>query len=307
MAGGEEVAQPNNCRSCCCNLRMIIQMAFFGIWTAISVALIVVGGKYRDECIEEPYIPVYMIVAGAFSFAYWVLLPFECCFPTLRRIVSILVAMFVFAWFIAGSVWVFRIYHITNRYCHKGMYLFIFSVLIIQYIFIGLGVIASLLACLCCENSCVARICKYFEALLECCPCLECLRCFQNLSCSCLKCLECCQNLPCCRWLKCCKCLDCCKCLQCCKCLDCTKCLECCKCLQCSCLQNCNCLQCCSCLENCNCLQCLKCSDCCKCLQCCDCFKSLCCCCKSIQCSSCLNCSLCASCCSCLPCCAAKV
>lgn len=294
MAGEE--APPRT--GCCCNLKFLIQLITFGIWTALGVALIVVGARYRDQCAVEPYIPVYMIVMGAFSFAYWAILPLECCFPTLRRIISILVAMFVFAWFISGSVWVFRVYHITNRDCHNGMYLYVFAILLIQWILIGLGVIAALLACFCCENSIIGKICQLFTSCLEFCPCLECLRCLKCRSCF-GRCLERCKCLQCCQCLMCARCLECCKCLQC---------LKCCPCLQsCNCLESCNCLQSCNCLENCNCLQCLKCSDCCKCLQCCDCFKSLCCCCKNIQCSSCLNCSLCARCCKCLQCCIAEL
>ncbi|XP_066440220.1 uncharacterized protein [Eleutherodactylus coqui] len=282
MAGEQEIAP----QSGCCNSKMIIQLILFIIWTPLSIALIVVGGVYRDDCPTEQFIPVFMIVFGAFSLSYWILLPLECCLPTVRRILSILIALFMFAWFIAGSVWVFRIYGNPNRDCHNGMYYYVFSILIIIYIFILLGIIFGLLACLCCENSCATKICSYFQSCIDCCPCLACLKC---------DCLE--------------KCLSCCKCLQCCSCLQNCSCLQsCCSCLQsCSCLDSCcGCLKSCSCLESCNCLQCLQCSDCSSCLQCCDCFKSLCCCCKNIQCSSCLNCNMCAQCCQCLQCCAAK-
>lgn len=127
-------------------LILVLQIAFFLIWTAIGVAFIVVGkSKNTTECVSfnlliymyifsalwimafivinlkkclfffssvgainlnnclaQRYIPIYMIVAGAFSFAYWIVLLLNCFCPTLGKIFAVLVGLFVFAWFIAG-------------------------------------------------------------------------------------------------------------------------------------------------------------------------------------------------------------
>ncbi|XP_073514535.1 uncharacterized protein [Phyllobates terribilis] len=250
MVGEQEQHVSKSSR--CCDKSMILQIILFGIWTPINIALIVVGARNKDRCEEEPKIPIYMIVAGAFSFAYWVLLPLECCLPKLRRILGCLVVLFLFAWFIAGSVWVFRIYGNQNRNCDRGMYLFVFSILIIQYIFIGIGIISALLSCFCCENSCCAKICRYFESCLKCCPCLGCLKCLQ-----CNKCREACQCLDCSKCLQCCSCLDSCTCLD-----SCNDCSSCCNCFQslCCCCKS---IQCSSCLNCSMCSRCMQCSQCC--------------------------------------------
>ncbi|XP_068115722.1 transmembrane protein 272-like [Hyperolius riggenbachi] len=216
-----------SCGSCCqFTIKRLLETLFFFFWTAIGVAFIVVGAIHLHDCPVERYIPIYMIVAGAFYFSYWVYLPLECFFPMVRRILMLLTGLFMFAWFIAGSVWVFRVYDISERACHKGMYLFVFSILIIQWIFIAIGLIGMLISCLCCENSCLNSIVQYF---------------------ACSSCCESCLQSPC-------SCMNCCKSVQCGSCLD-----------SCCCLESCNCLQCCSCLDDCKCLSCLKCFSCCQC------------------------------------------
>ncbi|XP_073419396.1 transmembrane protein 272-like [Dendrobates tinctorius] len=229
----------------CCNGSTIIQLILLGIWTPISIAFIVVGARNKENCAAQPFIPIYMIVAGAFTLAFWILIPLGCCLPMLKKILGSLVGLFLFAWFIAGSVWVFGIYRFQNRDCNNGMYLFVFSILIIQYIFIGIGIISALLSCFCCENLCCAKICRSFESCLNCCPCLGCLKCLQ-----CTKCRESCQ------------CLDCSNCLDSCRCLECNDCSSCCNCFQslCCCCKS---IQCSRCLNCSQCSQCLQCSQCC--------------------------------------------
>ncbi|XP_077143593.1 transmembrane protein 272-like [Ranitomeya variabilis] len=235
----------------CCSGSMIMQIILFGIWTPINIAYIVVGARNQNNCVAEPHIPIYMIVAGAFGLALLVLLPLECCLPKVKKILGGLIGLFLFAWFIAGSVWVFRIYRNQNRDCNNGMYLFVFSILIIQYIFIGIGIISTLLSCFCCENLCCAKICRSFESCLSCCPCLGCLKCLQ-----CTKCRESCQCLDCS------KCLQCCSCMDSCRCLECNDCSSCCDCFQslCCCCKS---IQCSSCLNCSKCSQCMQCSQCC--------------------------------------------
>ncbi|XP_073461301.1 uncharacterized protein [Aquarana catesbeiana] len=188
----------------------VIQYAFFLIWTAIGVAFIVVGAKNLNTCPAQPYIPIFMIVAGAFNFASWIILPVRCISYTLEKILAIIVFLFVFAWLITGSVWVFGIYRPTNLQCNTSMYLFVFSILIIQWIIIGFAVIGAVLSCLCYCNSCFDKPCKCFS----CCPCSEdsqcCNICQCSEGCGCLKCFQCSSCLNCSMCAKCCSCLDCC-------------------------------------------------------------------------------------------------
>ncbi|XP_075043630.1 transmembrane protein 272-like [Mixophyes fleayi] len=188
MAGGDATEKLSER---CCNCKFLVELIFALIWTAICIALIVVGALNINNCNQEPNIPIFMIVAGAFGLAYWIFLPFDCCLPTVRKVFNILVALFLFAWFIAGSVWVFRIYPTQNRACDNGMYLFAFSILIIFYLFIGLGIIGSLIACCCCENSCFTGFFKCFELCncLKCCKSIQCSSCLK--SCICCKCSQC--------------------------------------------------------------------------------------------------------------------
>ncbi|XP_053545217.1 transmembrane protein 272-like [Bombina bombina] len=127
----------------------VVQIIFGLIWTALSIAMIAVGAVFLTQCPAQPMIPIYLIVAGVFSFSFWIFLPLEWFAPCLRKILMFLISLFIFAWFIAGSVWVFRIYNNDPRQCQINMYLFAFAVLIIQYIFIGLAVIYCLISCFC--------------------------------------------------------------------------------------------------------------------------------------------------------------
>ncbi|XP_072278603.1 uncharacterized protein [Pyxicephalus adspersus] len=278
---GDDVPQSKPCGGYC-GLSKLIQTIVFLTWTALGVAFIVVGAMNIFKCPEERFIPIYMVVAGAFSFAYWILLPLRCFFPTIGKILGLPIALFVFAWFIAGSVWVFRRYQVdpSKIRCDTHMYLFVFSILLIQWILIGIGIIGILLSCFFCKNSCIPE----FFSCFDCCPCLE-----ESM------CLDCCKACPCLDCEKISQCLDCGKICQCLDCCNICQCLDCCKICQClDCCKNCQCLDCsktCQCLESCTTL----CSDIC----CCCCQK----CCKSIQCSSCFNCL---NCCKCLECCASK-
>ncbi|XP_075427304.1 transmembrane protein 272-like isoform X2 [Ascaphus truei] len=135
----------------------MLQVIFGLVWTALGIAMIVIGAIHINQCNIEPYIPIYLIVAGAFSFSFWVLFPLEFCLPKARKILSVLVALFCFAWFIAGSVWVFRVYNTYPGNCDRTLYLFAFSILIIHYIFIGLGIVFSLIFCFCVGRTACCR------------------------------------------------------------------------------------------------------------------------------------------------------
>uniref|UniRef100_A0A8W8JNF2 Uncharacterized protein n=1 Tax=Magallana gigas TaxID=29159 RepID=A0A8W8JNF2_MAGGI len=111
---------------------------------AIPVANIVIGALYRDKCPLERFIPIYLIVSGAVGIVYNV-------FGILRKlaksrngegeeeedrpgvftsICNCLFGCFLFAWFIAGNVWIYSNYddwskdpsHV-DKYCHPTCYL----------------------------------------------------------------------------------------------------------------------------------------------------------------------------------------
>ncbi|XP_040184785.1 transmembrane protein 272-like isoform X2 [Rana temporaria] len=110
------------------------------IWTALSIAMIVIGTSYIDKCSIEPMIPIYLIVAGAVHLVGFVLLPLKLVFEKLMYAIEGILVLFSLCWFIAGSVWVFRIYQVSPRDCDDTVYTFAFRILIFEYVFLCLAV-----------------------------------------------------------------------------------------------------------------------------------------------------------------------
>ncbi|XP_070552895.1 transmembrane protein 272-like [Ptychodera flava] len=138
---------------------------------AIPIAMIIIGSIYKDDCRAEPYIPLYLIVSGAFSIAFFFLS--ACAGDKKRRLVtdggedddsssyscakflSSLISLFLLAWFIAGNVWIYGTYEPdysnteADDYCHKTLYLFSFWLMNATYILLGLTCCLGCLACIC--------------------------------------------------------------------------------------------------------------------------------------------------------------
>lgn len=119
------------------------------IWTALSIAMIVIGALYIDKCSIEPMIPIYLIVAGAVHLVGFALLPLKFVFVKLMYAIEGILGLFSLCWFIAGSVWVFRIYKVSHKACDDTVYNFAFGILIFEYVFLCLAVFLICL-CTCC-------------------------------------------------------------------------------------------------------------------------------------------------------------
>ncbi|XP_069563638.1 transmembrane protein 272 [Brachyistius frenatus] len=122
----------------------------------IPIAQIAVGAVHLDDCPRQPYIPIYLIVAGVFSMFLTVLSCLPCTREhedgttnPLNRICTAwnsLTSFFLFCWFITGNVWIYSIYepnynkNTTNvePYCDKTLYLFAFWITTLIYILLGL-------------------------------------------------------------------------------------------------------------------------------------------------------------------------
>ncbi|XP_071970416.1 transmembrane protein 272-like isoform X2 [Engystomops pustulosus] len=126
-------------------------------WVAFSTTMIVIGSLYRNDCTTEPMIPIYLIVAGATYLFSIVLLILKICALKLTFWLEVIVSLFSFCWFTAGSIWVFTIYHDDSRDCNNIVFNFAFGALVFQYI--CLAVISSFV-CLCsfCVGFLTARI-----------------------------------------------------------------------------------------------------------------------------------------------------
>ncbi|XP_070552897.1 transmembrane protein 272-like [Ptychodera flava] len=146
-------------------------LIFSAVSMAIPITMIIIGSIYKDDCPAEPYIPIYLIVSGAFVLAAFFLS--ACAGDKKRRLVnddvedddsasygcakclSSLISLFLLAWFIAGNVWIYETYEpnysdaTADNYCHETLYLFSFWLMNTTYIILGLSCCIGCLACCC--------------------------------------------------------------------------------------------------------------------------------------------------------------
>ncbi|CAH2324917.1 Hypothetical predicted protein [Pelobates cultripes] len=124
------------------------QLVGICIWLGISIAMIIMGAIYKDDCAIQPYIPIYLIVGGAAHFLGFSLIFFRLACQTFNIFLEGLTSLLSFVWFISGSVWVFSVYTKYEGQCNQHLYLFAFGILLVQYVQIGLLMICS---CCCCS------------------------------------------------------------------------------------------------------------------------------------------------------------
>lgn len=138
---------------------------------AIPIAMIVVGSIHLNDCPVERYIPIYLIVGGCFG-ALQTILTFSLRLKNHREDKnegrgrqqqnedgsgntdsnarpnpgSGIISCFLLAWFIAGSVWVYRIYTTvdtsdvsSSHYCHGSVYWFAFVLITVGYVCMALS------------------------------------------------------------------------------------------------------------------------------------------------------------------------
>ena len=123
------------------------------------------GVKYKDDCPAERMIPIYLIVVGTFGIVRHFLGMHAHCkricddnntsddeAQNKKTFLERLIDCFLVAWFIAGNVWIYRIFEpsydkmaLDGLYCDKTMYLFSFWLMTGSYIFMGV-----LCCCMCC-------------------------------------------------------------------------------------------------------------------------------------------------------------
>ncbi|XP_063294555.1 transmembrane protein 272-like [Pelobates fuscus] len=119
------------------------------LWTALSIAMLIIGSMHVDNCPAEPNIPIYLIVAGVFHLLGFALSPLKFVAEKVAYAIGGVIGLFSFCWFIAGSVWVFRIYQYNPRACNDMVYKFAFGILIFEYIFLAALVAVACLCTLC--------------------------------------------------------------------------------------------------------------------------------------------------------------
>jgi hypothetical protein len=146
---------------------------------AIPMSMILVGAKFKDDCPVEPFIPVYLIVAGSFGMIKTIIVIMQGLLytgevfpgrsgggekqsderPFAWVFLDGCLNLFLFTWFVAGNVWVYSHYkphfspppHEPYNYCNPTLYLFSFWVITISYMIVGL-----LCLCTCCLGLCAS-------------------------------------------------------------------------------------------------------------------------------------------------------
>jgi len=170
------------CASCCCLIcGSVVGLLCIAIAQAIPIAMIVIGSIYVHDCPRERFIPIYLIVGGcAVILASLIKGIRQHAFKkdeaeedkitkedAKRSCLESLLMLFCLAWFIAGSVWIYRIHKDfdsddseSEMYCHPVLYWFAFWMTTIQYII--LAICLPFLICFCCGYCCL-HICKTSE------------------------------------------------------------------------------------------------------------------------------------------------
>ncbi|CAF0797841.1 unnamed protein product [Adineta ricciae] len=141
----------------------------------IPILQLAFGGSYLGQCPVEPNIPVYLIVTGACGLAsilltIMIVLSFilvlkrqtaatavtAACIIGCVLIFLFVMSLFLFAWFIAGNVWIFGVHKKVDldnssspNYCQRTLYQFAFAMLIISYVMCGIS------CCCSCFRSCL--------------------------------------------------------------------------------------------------------------------------------------------------------
>ncbi|XP_022103091.1 uncharacterized protein LOC110985929 [Acanthaster planci] len=146
-----------------------------GLSYLVPVSMVVMGSVFFDACPVEPMIPIYLIVFGA---VYQAKLSIDLnvrgcrhrcqengeeaddnkCVKFLNWL-SRLFGIFLFGFFIAGNVWIFRNWTPSNdpssaSYCYGPLYYYAFWVTISSYIVVGL-----LMCCMCTCFICACCVC----------------------------------------------------------------------------------------------------------------------------------------------------
>ncbi|OCT84168.1 hypothetical protein XELAEV_18022308mg [Xenopus laevis] len=109
------------------------------LWTGLGISMIVMGVSYMNECLMQPKISIYLIVAGTSQIAAIILLPLKLVCQQLSEVLDGLLLFFRFCWLITGSIWIFPMYFLMySVVCNSILYNFSFSIVIFQYIYIAL-------------------------------------------------------------------------------------------------------------------------------------------------------------------------
>ncbi|XP_049607566.1 transmembrane protein 272 [Syngnathus scovelli] len=108
------------------------------MWWMVMLAGIGLGATHLNHCPVQSRIPIYLVVLGsssllALSVTYCRYIWESGLMSTITSIGMVLLHLFTFCWFVAGSTWVYGVYPPSftpgeTRYCHKSTYNFAFII-----------------------------------------------------------------------------------------------------------------------------------------------------------------------------------
>ncbi|XP_062503669.1 transmembrane protein 272-like [Corticium candelabrum] len=138
-------------------------LLILGITLGIPITMIAIGAHNLYDCPIQKYVPIWLVVMGVFQM---IETSFRVCFHGSRneeddnQASKDPLACFIFAWFIAGNVWVFQNWNeytpvkmntttgaLNSNYCDDLTMKFSFGIIICSYLLVG-GILFC--ACLCC-------------------------------------------------------------------------------------------------------------------------------------------------------------
>ncbi|KAL4230548.1 hypothetical protein ACF0H5_010929 [Mactra antiquata] len=143
---------------------------------AVPVAMIVIGALHKDACPAERMIPIYLIVGGSFGILKNLSSLIQRCKNkneedgdeknAKTNPFDATLNCFLFAWFIAGNVWVYRttdrsLDPTASNYCDETLYLFAFWLITASYIMLG-----CVCSCICCGGI-LAACCGALDSVKE--------------------------------------------------------------------------------------------------------------------------------------------
>jgi hypothetical protein len=144
-----------------------------GCILVIPITMVAIGSVYVYDCPRERFIPVYLIVSGVFAIvaALSDIIQRCICKENHQQVqpdgrirlnpIDCLSNVFLFAWFIAGNVWIYRTYNGGFQtidkgepdYCNPVLYWFAF------WLMTGTYIVVALMLCCGCFCCCLAVSC----------------------------------------------------------------------------------------------------------------------------------------------------
>ncbi|XP_056384482.1 transmembrane protein 272-like [Hyla sarda] len=119
-----------------------LQISAVIVWIILGIAMIVVGGLYKDDCLIQPNIPIFLLVTGVAHFVISSILLLRILRNLFSVFLDTVILIFMFSWFITGSFWIFYMFDQKEGKCATHLYLFAYGTMTFEWIILWL-------ACMC--------------------------------------------------------------------------------------------------------------------------------------------------------------